>query len=146
MKHVNPLSMMLVALLLASCSGNPTANNAGNMLNADLEKAGSPYRWQVTDTGGGSAVMQKKLIGTVAPSSADATLTADVVRAIGQVEAASGGSATPKVIETRQVSSSSKQIREIWVVAREGKSIAYVVTLIPSPQGGTDIAVSGPWQ
>lgn len=90
--------------------------------------------------------LQRELIGTPAKTAADAQLATDIGAMIAQKEAKFGGESAPRVLETRLVSATPKETREIWTVARGEKRMAYVVFFSPSDKGGTDFGVSGPWE
>jgi hypothetical protein len=140
------LSFALFLIFLISCSSNPTANRHAAVANANLEKAGSPYHWRSTKTANDMTFLQRELIGTPSKSAADAQLAADIGAMIAQKEAKFGGEPTPRVLQTRFVSTSAKETREIWSIARGEKRIAYVVFFSPSDKGGTDFGVDGPWE
>jgi len=140
------LSFALILIFLISCSSNPTADRHVAIADKNLEKPGSPYHWQSTKTANDMTFLQRELIGTPAKTAADAQLVGDIEGMIAQKEAKFGGESTTRVLETRFVSTSAKETREIWSVARGEKRIVYVVVFSPSDKGGTDFGVSGPWE
>jgi hypothetical protein len=139
-------SFALLLVFLISCSSNPIADRHAATANTNLEKAGSPYHWRPTKTANDMTFLQRELIGTPAKTLADAQLAADIGAMIAQKEAKFGGEFTPRVVETRLVSATPKGTREIWIVARGEKHIAYVIYFVPSGNGGTDFGVDGPWE
>jgi hypothetical protein len=72
----------------------------------------------------------------------DATLRTDVMGVIGVWEAAAGGSPSPKLVSTESLGKEGESYMERWVVDSNGKSVAYMVVLTPSPRGGVDYAIS----
>ena len=108
------------------------------------EKPGSPYQW-VSERAEGGTVMERVLVGTPGPTVADETVKADILRNIGAYEEKNGGAAVPEVVEVRQLPKSKDGYNEVWVVSRGGQRIAYTVSLKPSPQGGVDLHIHGPW-
>ena len=140
------LFAVALSVCLAGCAGNPAAEIAARDTNKEFEKSGNPYRWRVENAPGAfNSVMQKELIGTPSTTAADAQVQADILKTIGDVEAKQGGSQTPALVETRTISQTSAEIVEVWVVSRADKQIAYTVSMKPSPKGGTDFSVKGPW-
>jgi len=109
------------------------------------EKPGSPYHW-VSDSAEGGTVLERVLVGTPGPTVADRTAQADILKYIGDYEEKAGGAAKPKVIEVRRVPRSKDEYSEVWVIARGGQRIVYTVFLKPSPQGGVDLRIQGPWE
>ena len=75
-------------------------------------------------------------------TSADSTLQRDVRQMIGVFEHATGGSASPNVVDTLYVKRDGNVWVETWVVDRDGTRVEYEVTFHPSPRGGTDFGVS----
>jgi hypothetical protein len=114
--------------------------------NASLEESGAPFRWEHEDAGEGDAVIRRVLIGTPAPSAADAQLQGDVRALIGRAEAMKGRSADVHIVETRALPPEGASVREAWVVdaGKDGHQ-AYLIVFTPSASGGTEISLSGPW-
>lgn len=139
------VTLFLVGLIVG-CAGNPTATNAVRMANEDAERSGNPYRWVANVGENGTATMHKRLIGTPAPTAADPVLTNDVLAEIEKLEVQAGVSGKPKLVGTRRVSIDVDGVTEVWVVSRGSKdSAAYMVTMTPSPKGGVDMSITGPW-
>ncbi len=139
------VSLFLIGLMVG-CAGNPTAENAVRMANEDAERSGNPYRWVAKVGDNGTAIMRKRLIGTPAPTAADPVLTDDVLAAIEKLEVQAGMSGKLQLIETRRVSIEAGGVREVWVISRGNKNnAAYTVTMVPSPKGGVDLSINGPW-
>lgn len=109
------------------------------------EKPGSPYHW-VSENAEGGKVLERVLIGTPGPTVADHTAKGDVLKNIGAYEEKAGGAAVPEVIEVRRLANSGDEYNEVWVISRRGQRIAYTVSLKPSPQGGVDLRIQGPWE
>lgn len=108
------------------------------------EKPGSPYHW-VSEHAEGGTILERVLIGTPGPTVADDIVKADILRNIGAYEEKNGGTATPEVVEVRQLPKSKDEYNEVWVISRGGQPIAYTVSLKRSPQGGVDLHIQGPW-
>jgi hypothetical protein len=83
---------------------------------------------------------------------ADNSLKWDIYRTINIFESGlTGCTYTPaglKVVDTRLTQAPGPSVDgrwvEIWVVKRGKANVEYIVTLRPSPQGGTDIQVTSP--
>ena len=133
-------------ILLISCSSNPTPDRHAAIADKNLEKPGSPYHWQSTKAANDVTFLQRELIGKPTKTAADVQLAGDIGAMIAQKEAKFGGAPSPRVLETRLVSTTPKETREIWSVTRGEKRIAYVVFFPQSDKGGTDFGVDGPWE
>jgi hypothetical protein len=130
-------------MLAAPCFAGSAAREAVRQLTT--EKPGSPYRW-VTESDEGGKVLTRVLLGKSAPSVADATVTADILKNIAALEAALGATAPPQLLEVRQLPKSGGRYQEIWIVTRAGGNIAYTVSMQAATQGGVDLDVQGPWE
>jgi hypothetical protein len=108
------------------------------------EKPGSPYHW-VSEHAEGGTVLERVLIGKPGPTVADHTTKTDILKNIGAYEEKAGGSAMPEVIEVRRLPKVKDDYNEVWVISRGGEKMAYTVTLTPSPKGGVDLRIQGPW-
>ena len=73
------------------------------------------------------------------PSRADPVLKQDILALITKAEGAEGRT-DPQVEDIKLL----KDGGEVWVLKSDGDGIAYIVHFKPSPQGGTDIEMSGP--
>ena len=69
------------------------------------------------------------------------TLQGDIQSMINTFELADGHSTGGRVVDTKVVSVSDSQAVEDWYVARGDHRVVYRVTMVPSPQGGTDFRV-----
>jgi len=134
---------MLVSLFFSiDCFAGSAAEKTLNALTS--EKPGSPYHW-VSDNSMGGRVMERVLSGTPGPTVADETVKRDILASIGTFEEKAGGDKMPKLVEVRQLPKAKNEYNEVWVISRSGENIAYTVSLQPSPQGGVDFHVRGPW-
>ena len=138
----NRIAISLLVLFSSLCSAESAAEKT--LREMTTEKPGSPYRW-VSEHAEGGTVMERVLLGKPGPTVADSTVKADILRNIGAYEQKAGGSATPEVIEVRLLPKVKNDYNEVWVVSRGGEKMAYTVTLTPSPKGGVDLRVQGPW-
>jgi hypothetical protein len=78
---------------------------------------------------------------------ADFRLRRDVYKAIAIAERASGGSASPIIVDTRVTEAATSPAgdwKESWFVSRSGTRVEYIIAFKPSPSGGTDIGVTIP--
>ena len=131
---------LLICLLVSSCA-DPAVKQAAGYANLKLANSGAPYRWQSTADGRG---LERHLVDApVVATIADEQLHRDILVNIGRAEVQRGGETIPQLIETRAFGKSAKGTTEIWLVSRKGQSIAYVVTMKPSPEGGTDLHIEG---
>lgn len=125
--------------LLISCA-NPAARQGANIANVRLQGSGSPFRVQASADGH----PEYHLISTPAVvSEAVGQLQHDILADIAQNEMKHGGKAAPKLLETRAFPGARHGTREIWLVDRNGQTIAYIITMAPSPSGGTDFRLQG---
>ena len=129
-----------VCILLSSCA-DPTARQGAFYANMSLQGSGSPFRVQPTADGRG--VEYHLLNSPVVLSEAVGQLLHDILVDIGRNEIKHGGQASPKLIETRSFTKTAKGTGEIWLVDRNGQTIAYIIFMMPSPQGGTDFRIQG---
>jgi hypothetical protein len=136
--------LAMASILLVGCVGDPMTRNAVTLANSDMAKRGSPYRWIATPVEGGT-MLTKSTLGTVAATQADETLQADIRKNIAQLETQAGRTGDPQITEVRLWDKSQTTIREIWIVAVDDKSFAYVVSLTPDNAGGTTLHLTGPW-
>ena len=131
---------LFLMLFLYGCA-NPTASNVVNTLNKQSEQDGSPFRWVSQNVSGGGAVMHRALIPLPsAPTKADETLNKDTLALINKAEQSKGRSnATIRDVKHMQDG------KEVWILNSAKESIGYIVNFQPSPQGGIDINISGPF-
>ena len=142
MSSINRYGICILLLFSNVCLAGSAARETLKAMTT--EKPGSPYHWVSEDEGGGK-ILQRVLLGTPGPTVADETVKADVLKRIGTYEEKAGGAAVPVLVEVRQLSPVKGEYNEVWIIARAGTNVAYTVSLSPSPQGGVDFHVSGPW-
>jgi uncharacterized protein YceK len=127
----------IIAVALAGC-GSPMAN-VGLQQNREAEAAGSPFRWKIESVGGGTAMTRVMIDLPLGSTKADAALKKDILSQIEKVELSKQRGA-PGVQEVRLLPDG----REVWILKNLQDGVAYVVTMKPSPQGGTDFSIDGP--
>ena len=129
-----------VCIFLSSCA-DPAVRQGAKFANAQMQGSGSPFRAQPTADGRG---VEYHLVSTpIVLSEAVGQLRHDILADIGRNEVKRGGQIDPKLIETRSFARNAEGIREIWLVDRNSQTIAYLITFMPSPQGGTDFRLQG---
>lgn len=128
----------IATVALFGC-GSPTATNATRVANRDAQANGSPFRWSTKHIKG-NAVMTRVMIDLPQGSSkADETLYRDILLQIETVES-SKQRPSPKVEGVFLLADG----REVWVLEHPQDGIAYIVSMKPSIQGGTDFSIDGP--
>lgn len=136
------LHIVIVAVTAAvafSGCGSPTATNAARIANRDAEASGSPFRWSTEKVKGG-AVMTRVMIDLPrGRSKADETLKKDILRQIETAESSKQRS-SPEIEEVRLLADG----REVWILKHPQEGVAYIVSMKPSIQGGTDFSIDGP--
>jgi hypothetical protein len=140
MKILAVLSLTLVAFGLSACE-NATATNAVRIANERADASGSPFRWKTQNVSDGTAMFLTMVDLPSGPSKADPTLKQDILALISKAEATKGRT-DPQVEDVKRMNDG----REIWILKSKDKQsgIAYIVSLKPSPHGGTDIGLNGP--
>lgn len=135
-----PLSplLLLASLLLSGCAGS-TATNAAHLANQEAKASGSPFRWQAQKVRGGTVMTRVMIDLPRGPSKADNILRRDILQHIATAESSKQRPA-PEVEEVHHMTDG----REVWVLKHPTDGIAYVITMKPSPKGGTDLAINGP--
>jgi hypothetical protein len=135
-KQMNPLLLFAAFfLLLTACKSTPLESTA-NTLNRDLDLVRSPYQYTPTpEKDRLIRVLRKMPVGQTA---ADATLRADLERAI----AAKLGSA-PRIVEIRIFETQPNLRREVWVAEKDAERFAFDVILRPH-RTGVSSTVEGP--
>ncbi|HUN92406.1 MAG TPA: hypothetical protein VMU33_10140 [Burkholderiaceae bacterium] len=129
------------AAALAACAAPSGADDLASANDA-LARSGSPYRWQEARGADGVVRRERTIAGTPGPSMADDASRRGILASIAQVESTCGADpAATKLVETRQLSAEDVRTREIWVVARAERRVAYVVTLVKGET--TDFFVRG---
>ena len=144
------LLIPLAALLVVGCqtTGQKMLADMAASENAELEKSGSPYRrvvenYGVMGTGGSGSYWV--LIGSPAPTVADARLKTDVLAQIGKLERAKGRTDEPVLLKTTVLSKGATEVVEAWEIKGRPRNVAYKVSIKPSPAGGSDFSINGPW-
>ena len=86
------------------------------------------------------------ITGCVTPGEtrADYIVQGSVQNMINANEIAQGHPFGGRVVDTSVLSVDAGTITESWHVKRGAKTVTYTVKLTPSPEGGTDIAMSLP--
>ena len=139
------LFMVVVSVLLfaSACSTNPTLTNAMRKLNNEAVRSDSFLRYRITESGNG---IESYDISTPAATAANAVLKEDVMKAISSSEVEGSDGSPPKLLESRYFKAVPNGVQEVWVVKQGGKELRYLVEMVSSPNGGTDIRVEGPVQ
>ncbi len=138
------LSAIFVALLgsalLSACAGTSAATSANLDASNRLAAAqGSPFRWRAIKINGAERLTVVLADLPSGPTRADVPTRRNVLLLIGDTEA-TAGRPPPQIADIKIL----PDHREVWLLAANGHNgIAYIVGLKPSPQGGTDIEVSG---
>lgn len=139
-------AICFAAIWIASCAGaGSSMDNAVLGSNDQLASDGAPYRFVKLASKGGGSLFQKQIVGVTSKSSADSVLSADILNRIGGIEVANGGTNPPVLMQVRTMDGAPHPEYEIWVIDRAGAVIAYTVSIIPSPAGGSDFMLKGPW-
>jgi len=132
--------MLFSAGLFAVCAGG--SGSLGANLDASNRLAaaeGSPFRWRAIKINGAERLTVVLADLPSGPTRADAPTRRNILLLIGDTEA-SAGRPPPQIADIKIL----PDRREVWLLVAAGHNgIAYVVALKPSPQGGTDIEVSG---
>lgn len=132
---LKPFFASTLLFLLTAC-GNSTLKNTARTLNRDLDLVKSPYQYTIAeDKERLIRVLRKMPVGETA---ADATLRADVERAI-----AAKLQSPPRIVEVRIFETQPNLRRESWVAEKDGKRLAFDVILRAS-RIGADFTVEGP--
>jgi len=139
------LALATLLLTFAGC-GDMSLVNSASLANVHERSAGSPFRWKVVDLPGTGAAMVRVLLTLPKGATrADAVLQRDILAKIGEIEKNRPKGVVPagEFEEVRLTADG----REIWIFSDEGNprfGIAFVVQMIPSPAGGTDVRISDP--
>jgi hypothetical protein len=134
--------LWFLILFSSACVAGSAAQHTLDQMTA--EKPGSPYHW-VSENAYGGTVLTRALLGKPDRTVADDRTKADVLKNIGGYEEKAGGDAQPKVLEVRRLPKVGNEYNEVWIVARGKERIVYTVGLTPSPEGGVDLRIQGPW-
>lgn len=134
------LIVLVLAMVLGGCA-NTTAFNAAEIANQQAEHEGSPFRWKAETVNGGVIMYQEMIPLPSGASKAGKMLEADTMSLINKAE----NTKERFTIELENVQHLPNG-REVWVLKNDDGGLAYVVTYLPSAQGGTDIELMGPIQ
>lgn len=137
------IGSLAVMLGLAGCAGfgNSTALAGLRIANDKLETEDSPVRYEGTESEYGVSY-HPRLIGQVAPSVAASTLKTDTLQLIMQKE----DTREIELLQTRFVNRNPDPLtyKEVWVIKRGDNQLhAHTILFAQSPQGGTDIQLTG---
>jgi hypothetical protein len=131
------LLVILVATLAFAGCESQVASIAREQ-NREAELSGSPFRWRVQTTVGGTAMMRVMIDLPLGKTKADAMVKKDILKQIEKVEL-SNHRAAPEVEEVRLLPDG----REVWILKNK-VGLAYIVSMPPSPRGDTDFSIYGP--
>jgi hypothetical protein len=132
--------VLCAAALLAACAGT-SASTAANLdaSNRLAAAQGSPFRWRSLRINGAEKLTVVLADLPSGATRADVPTRRNILLLIADTEA-TAGRPPPQIADIKIL----PDHREVWLLAAPGHNgIAYVVELKPSPQGGTDIEVSG---
>jgi hypothetical protein len=134
------ISLLVSAALLGACAGGPASSSANLDASNRLAAAqGSPFRWRAVKINGAERLTVVLADLPSGPTRADMPTRRNILMLIGDTEA-TAGRPPPQIADIKIL----PDRREVWLLTVSGHNgIAYVVALKPSPQGGTDIEVSG---
>ncbi len=135
------LPLILIALALTAGCTSAKMRQLAEAANREAAASASPFRWEVYRGSEGEALRRIMVDLPSGATSADAQLQRDILALIGKAE--------DKLNRPASVVSAIKPLpnrREVWVLESltPGEGIAYIVTLRPATQGGTDILLTGP--
>lgn len=143
--HPLRLALSLVLALTALALGAGCTSTKMRLLadeaNREAAASASPFRWEVYRGSEGEALRRVMVDLVSGSTSADAQLQRDILALIARTESKQNRSA-PIVSAIKPL----PNYREVWVLESPvpGEGIAYIVTLRPASQGGTDILLTGP--
>lgn len=129
--------LSIAAVALAGC-GSPMANVAEQQ-NREAERSGSPFRWDVKSAYGGTAMTRVMIDLPRGATKADGTLKKDILSEIEKAEISKQRAPT-EVEDVRLLPDG----REVWILKHPQDGVAYIVSMKPSSQGGTDFSIDGP--
>lgn len=135
-----PAAAGLTAMLcaLGGCASSDLVNGAA-LANRQAEASGSPFRWQPRQVNGATRLVLVLADLPSGPSRADALAKKEIMRLIGESEAAAGR-AEPQVEDIKPLPNN----REVWLLKVDREGLAYIVHLKPSAGGGTNLEITGP--
>lgn len=143
--HPLRLALLLVlamsALALGAGCTSARMRQMAEEANREAAASASPFRWEVYRGSEGEALRRVMVDLPSGATSADALLQRDIITLIAKTEAKQNRPA-PVVSAIKPLPNR----REVWVLESltPGEGIAYIVTLRPATQGGTDILLTGP--
>ena len=123
------------ALFFAACRTSSLEDSA-HTLNLDLDLNKSPYRYAVDEKEKRLLMVLRRM--PTGETAADATLRADIERAIAQKL-----ESQPQIVEIRIFESQPSFRREVWVAEKDGKRLTFDITLTAAGQG-VQFTVRGP--
>ena len=131
----------MTALALAAGCTSAKMRQLADAANREAAASASPFRWEIYRGTDGEALRRVMVDLPSGATSADALLQRDILTLIAKTEG--------KLNRPAPVVSAIKPLpnrREVWVLESKipGEGIAYIVTLRPTTQGGTDILLTGP--
>lgn len=128
MKTVFTVFTIAFTLLLSGCQAH-RATIAANVVNAELEREGSPYRWVVIDLEGDRARLEQQLAGEIGSSKVTESKKQKILSEIEQLEAENGWTTKPQLKEVRILPQAllRNKVVEAWVFDNSGKEIVYTV-------------------
>lgn len=134
-------AITLAALVLGTGCTSAKMRHLADEANREAAAGSSPFRWEVYRGPDGEALRRIMLELPSGETRADPELKADVLGLIGKAEARANR--RPPVLSAIKPLPNN---REVWVLesTTPGEGIAYIVTLRPATQGGTDILLTGP--
>jgi hypothetical protein len=135
MNVITSLIAAAVLILLSACRSTPLENTAAR-LNRDFDLVKSPYQYQVDKEADRLKLVLRKM--PVGETAADATLRADVEKAIASKIGAAITVSEIRIFETRP-----DLRREAWVVYHDNQQLAFDV-LFHASAGRVDFTVEGP--
>ena len=126
---------LFVLLILAACRTSQLEDSA-QRLNLDLDVNKSPYRYAVDEKEERLLLVLRRM--PIGETAADATLRADIERSIAQKL-----NSQPQIAEVRIFETQPNFRREVWVAEKDGKRLAFDVTLTATRQSA-QFTVKGP--
>jgi hypothetical protein len=127
------------AMLASACASGPPSESP-EVLNRRAAAEGSAFRFRTVKLAGGNRltlVLADDLPS--GPTRADVPTRRNIMRLIADTEA-TAGRPNPEIADIKLL----PDRRELWLIKTQGHNgVAYLVTLKPSAQGGTDIELSG---
>ena len=136
---ISVLAITLVLMFTLAGCGNSTVDLFARQQNRAAEASGSPFRWKAESIRDGTAMTRVMIDLPLGSTKAGDTLRKDILSQIKKVELSQRRGA-PEVEEVRLL----PDAREVWVLKNKTEGVAYIVTMKPSPQGGSSFSIAGP--